>query len=73
MMKNGKYQIKDISDKEIYDAIKRRSKTARDFFQISIYDTLSYYPSNLITAKLNKMVEQGKIDYGVSIAYPFIV
>ena len=72
-MKNSKYQIKDIPDKEIYDAIKRRSKTPSDFFQISIYDTLPHYPANLITAKLNKMIEQGKIDYGVSIAYPFIV
>jgi len=68
-VKNGRLQIKDITDFEIYEAIKvlRKRKKYTD-----IYNYLCY-PPNLLTAKLMKMVDERKIDYGVSIAYPFII
>ena len=68
-MKNGKLQVKDISDEEVYKAIDMR-KEPGDFWRKSIYDVMPY-PTNLITAKLNKMEREDKIAYGVSIAYPF--
>ena len=60
-MKN-RLQVKDITDEEVYKIIREKK---------SIYNCLPY-PPNLITAKLMKMVKQNKLDYGVSIAYPFI-
>lgn len=68
-MKKGKLQVKDITDFEIYEAIKICKSREK---YTSIYTYLGY-PDNLLTAKLMKMVDEKKIDYGVSIAYPFII
>jgi len=81
-MKNNKYQIKDISDEEIYEAIKK-SKEHYDKYQIKSYPFISVkptfppdylkYPEKLVLAKMDKMCDEDKLEYGVSLRTAWIV
>ncbi len=69
-------QIKDIPDQVIFDAcdafhaaLKRRDRTAQTP-EVSLADK---YPPKLIMAKMDKMSDQHKIEYGVSLRTAWVV
>ena len=55
-------QIKDITDEMIYAAIEQSRSTTNKF----PYDFIDA-PVKVVLTKMKKMVEQGKLDYGVSL------
>jgi len=63
-----KKQTKDLSDEQIYKAIKQ-AKLSNSKFP---YDFLPNYPVKVVLNKMQKMVDQGKIDYGVSLRTAWI-
>ena len=60
-------QVKDISDEMIYEAIKR-SKDVGDKFPYDFIDA----PQKVVLRKMEKMVDQGKLEYGVSLRTAWI-
>ena len=78
-MKNGKYQIKDISDEEVYEAIRKSRKHYMEnrfkFPTINPMFPYNYlkYPPKLILKKMERMCEQDKLEYGVSLRTAWIV
>ena len=86
-MKNGRYQIKDISDEDIYIAIRKsikhymenRFKFPVPFTDNAILkptfppDYLQKYPERLVLAKMQKMVDEGKLECGVTLRTAWIV
>lgn len=87
-MKNWKYQIKDISDEDIYIAIRESNayytencfKIPTPFTRPGIalsfkfpYDFLLQFHMKLVLAKMQKMVDEGKLECGVSLRTAWIV
>lgn len=76
MHKQHRVQIKDISDEEIYEAIRRWQAlmdTKPREAQTPDVALSHKYPEKLILAKMQRMVEQRKLDYGVSLRTAWIV
>lgn len=70
----AKLQTKDLSERDVLDAIVRRAESRARGEQLGFPDQLlaDRFPVKIIMAKLDKLDRRGVLDYGVSLRSAWI-